>query len=422
MPSSASIEIESKARLQQRLLLLSFINLLVVALLGVLVRTFPFLTSFPFTYKNVLHGHSHFAFTGWVMLVLVLLLMKTFPGIREKIAYRHWRNLTALILLSAYGMLIAFPLQGYKAVSISFSTLAIVATGYLTVVVTRALAKLPQTTSHKFVKWGLFYACLSSLGPFALGPLMAMGKSGSPLYFDAIYFYLHFQYNGFFTFLVLAFLYRMMELKGKATHGKKVFFLLHLALVPSYELSILWHQPPVLFNWIGGVAATIQLAAVFYLLKDFARAELKNSLLLYLSLSAFVVKNLLQVFSAFSVVAQLAYGQRNLVIAYLHLVLLGFITVFVFSLVLPKNKSTMAGRGLFLFSFFTTESLLVLQAGGALFLFRIPLYTEMLLFCSLFFPVGIAFLLRGLMGQKAYGDKTVLGSHVRDDKQLAVRS
>ncbi|MBB1282972.1 hypothetical protein HRH25_01210 [Flavisolibacter sp. BT320] len=393
--------------MQRRLLLLSFVNLLVVALLGVLLRAFPLLSSFPFTYKNILHGHSHFAFTGWVMLVLFVLLMKCFPGIGEKIPYRHWRNTAALILLSAYGMLIAFPLQGYKAVSISFSTVAIVATVYLTVVVAKVVSTLPTTTSYRFITWGLFYACLSSLGPFALGPLMAMGKSGSPLYFDAIYFYLHFQYNGFFTFFVLALLYRMLEKRGKTVYGNKVFFLLNTALVPAYALSILWHQPSVLFNWLGGAAALLQLAAVFYLLKDVVRAGLNKSFLLYLSLSALVLKSLLQVFSAFPAVAQLAYEQRNLVIAYLHLVLLGFVTLFVFASVLPDRRSSKQGLGFFLFSFFTTETLLVLQAAGAVFSFRIPFYTECLIAFSVFFPLGIIFILRSLLAKKPFSGRSV---------------
>ena len=390
-----------KTYLQQRLFTLSFVNLLLVALLGVSLRILPFLSGVPVTYKNVLHGHSHFAFTGWVMLVLFTLVMKIFPIIKEGIPYHHWRNIAVLILLSAYGMLVVFPLQGYKAVSISFSTLAIVATVYLTAVVTRAIASLPKTVPHQFLKWSLFYATFSSIGPFALGLLIAMGKSGSPLYFDAIYFYLHFQYNGFFTFLVLAFLYTVLERKGVAAHGKKVFLLLNAALIPAYALSVLWHKPALFLNGVGGAAALLQLAAVICLLKDVRATSLKRPLLLRLSLSAFVVKSLLQFFSAFPLVAQLAYEYRNLVIAYLHLVLLGFVSLFVFQFVLQRGKRMQLGAGLFLFSFFSTESMLVLQAAGALFSFRIPYYRAMILACSVFFPVGVAFMLSSLPGQNA---------------------
>lgn len=401
MPIQDSVDHARKIFLQQRLLVFAFVNLLLVALLGVLLRSFPFLSGFPFSYQNILHGHSHFAFTGWVMLVLFALLMKYFPQIRGKISYHHWRNIAVLILVSAYGMLVAFPLQGYKAVSIAFSTVAILATVYLTIVVAKTLSGFEKTTSHYFVKWALFYATLSSVGPFALGPLMAMGKSGSLFYFDAIYFYLHFQYNGFFTFMVLALLYRTLEQQGAAINGKNVFLLLHVALVPAYALSMLWHQPSILFNWVGGVAALLQLTGVFYLLKDVWRSKYPKSFLLQLSLAALVVKCLLQVFSAFPLMAHLAYEQRNLVIAYLHLVLLGFVSVFVFDAVLQQGKKVGLGISVFLFSFFSTEGLLVLQAFGAIVSFRIPFYPEILLACSAFFPVGAALLLWHLYVQNS---------------------
>ena len=401
MPLQNKVDEAKKTRLQQQLLVLSFANLLLVALLGVLMRAFPFLQNFPLNYKNILHGHSHFAFTGWVMLVLFVLLLKNFPALREKVADRHWRNIAILIVVSAFGMLVAFPLQGYKAVSISFSTLAIAATVYLAIVVTIALSACERTTSHRFVKWGLWYAMFSSLGPFALGPLMAMGKSGSTLYFDAIYFYLHFQYNGFFTFMVLALLYRKLEQQGAARYGNLVFLLLHASLLPAYALSVLWHQPPKLYYWVGGVAALLQLAGVFYLLKDVQKGRGAKSFLLRLSLAALVVKSLLQVGSAFPAVAEMASEQRNFVIAYLHLVLLGFVTVFVFDTVLLRSKCTRWGLIFFLFSFFSTESLLVLQAAAGIFSFRIPFYPEIILGCSLFFPVGVAFLVKSFLVKQA---------------------
>ncbi|RYZ61966.1 MAG: hypothetical protein EOO14_03690, partial [Chitinophagaceae bacterium] len=98
MPLQNSADEAKKTRLQQHLLVLSFVNLLVVALLGVLMRGFPFLQNFPLNYKNILHGHSHFAFTGWVMLVLFVLLLKNFPALKEKVAYLHWRNIAILIV------------------------------------------------------------------------------------------------------------------------------------------------------------------------------------------------------------------------------------------------------------------------------------------------------------------------------------
>lgn len=393
----AGCEAIRKAGLQRRLLFVSFGNLLVVTLSGVLLRAFPYLTSFPLHYKNILHGHSHFAFSGWVLPVLLSLTMKHFPLLHDRVPYHHWRNPACLLLLSAYGMLFAFPVQGYGAVSIIFSTLSVVATVYLALLVWKAAESLQQTTSLLFLKGGLLYGCISAIGPFALGPLVAMGKGDSLLYFDAVYFYLHFQYNGLFTFLVLSLLYRVLERKGVAKNGRKVFNLFNVALLPAFALSVLWSEPAMIYHWIGGAAAVLQLAGVFYLLKDVRQMrQARSHLVLQISLAAFVVKNVLQLLSAFPAIALLAFQNRNYVIAYLHLVLLGFTTLFVFSRVVKRNAFSRYGVGLFLFSFVTTESLLVLQASTGFLPFSIPFYGQLLLCCSLFFPAGVGLLWAGV--------------------------
>src|SRR6188474_1235190 len=122
-------------RLQRLLFGCAFVNLFIVASLGLFLRSFPFISSFPLEYKNILHGHSHFAFGGWVMPALLGLLIKCFPELKERIAYRHWRNISFLLLFSAYGMLLSFPLQGYRVVSILFSTLSIASGFYLAITV-----------------------------------------------------------------------------------------------------------------------------------------------------------------------------------------------------------------------------------------------------------------------------------------------
>ncbi|MGN6399290.1 MAG: hypothetical protein ACTHMD_02480, partial [Flavisolibacter sp.] len=135
-----------------------------------------------------------------------------------------------------------------------------------------------------------------------------------------------------------------------------------------------------------------------YLLKDLkAMPWEKNwiSYLLLLSLAAFVIKILLQLFSAFPAIASLAYRQRNFVIAYLHLVLLGFVSAFVFAQVFESIQNVKAvKRGLyfFIFSFITTELLLVLNA----FSLDIPYYTQLLVLFTVFFPLGILWMNVGL--------------------------
>jgi hypothetical protein len=306
-------------------------------------------------------------------------------------------------------MLFSFPVQGYKAVSIFFSTISVMAGYYQIVVLWKTLQKqkVLGAASTCFLKAGLFYLGLSGIGPFATGPLIAMGQQGTPLYFDAIYFYLHFQYNGWFTFAVLALLYKKLERTGAATNGRRVFRLFNLACLPAFALSLLWNGPPLLFHIIGGTAALLQLTGFFYLMHDLLFRQWKQTWagqLYLIAIGAFVLKIILQAGSAFPHVAILGYRYRNFIIAYLHLVLLGFISVYFFTSVCDLYGVAITrfkhGVVIFLLAFLSTETLLVTNACSTLFAFAIPNYAAWLLFFSCFFPVGI------LMMTTGYSKKT----------------
>ncbi|KIC95126.1 hypothetical protein [Flavihumibacter solisilvae] len=373
----------------QKWVRISLFNLLVLSVAGVLLRALILVPVPFFNYPHILHAHSHFAFGGWVLPALVFITLKFFPEICGNVAGRHWRNIMALIMLSAYGMLISFAWQGYGVVSISFSTLSLVASFYYGIVLLRSCGHYTSSGSILFLKAGIVFCLLSSLGPFALGPISAMGKTGSQLYYNAIYYYLHFQYNGFFTFIVLAVLYKIIENSGYAGKSKTAFYLLSGACVPTFFLSVLWTGPSILFNWLGGFAAIIQLFAVGIILRDLKYVRWRNlpaGWLLWVSIFAFLLKNVLQLLSAFPWIARMATLNSDYVIAYLHLVLLGFITTFLIWImagtVSPARRRVFHFGCLVLLSgFVITELILVVQKPAspfALFLF------------SLFFPSGIA--------------------------------
>lgn len=383
-------------QLQKRLLGVCLFNLLLLALAGLLLRAYPLFSIDIFSYKNVLHAHSHFAFGGWVMPALFLLILRFFPELATAAAYPHWKRVIILTIVSAYGMLLSFPAQGYTAISIIFSTLSISAGFYAGYLVHRTAPRQFCTSSSSFLKAAFFFFFISSLGPFATGPLIAMGMTGSDIYYNVIYFYLHFQYNGFFTFIVMAVLYRLIEPTRPFNNGRSVFTLLCSACIPAFALSLLWSDPPVIVHMTGGIAAILQLVAIALLLKDISGLRWKNerfTFLFRLAMAAFIVKSILQLLSALPAVAQLAFQNRNFIIAYLHLVLIGFITIFIFSL-LPKlgpvynYRRLNYGILLFLFAFFSTELVLVLQATGTLQRLSGRFYFQLLLTLSIFFPVG----------------------------------
>ena len=112
----------------------------------------------------------------------------------------------------------------------------------------------------------------------------------------------------------------------------------------------------------------------------------------------FIVKNVLQAISAIPAVADLAYAHRNLTIAYLHMVLVGFISLGAFAYVLKGNENNLrppvkSGLFLFVIAFVLTETLLVLNGAGVnveIYGFSLP---HLLLMISLLFPVAIFLIL-----------------------------
>ncbi len=380
-------------KLERTLVRISLFNLLIVSLLGVLMRSIPLIDNFPLLYKNVLHGHSHFAFGGWLMPILLVQIIRAFPQVKESIGLEHLKMIAFALLFSAAGMLVTFPFMGYALASIIFSTLSVAASFYLVVMVWKALKGRQLSVSEKFLKAGLVWLALSAIGPFATGPIIAMGQQGSPLYFNSVYFYLHFQVNGWFVFVILALLYRLMENKGVAANGDISFKLMNLAVVPTFFLSVLWNQPSAVFYVIGGAGAVLQLAALFYMVKDWQRWKnvSRISTWIQVALVAFVMKLVLQFLGAFPLFASMAFENKSIVIAFLHLVLLGFVSLFVLDSISEHSRlgEFRNGMKLFLGAFVFTELLMVLYAMGSVLGFLIPYYQELLLAFSLFFPLGI---------------------------------
>ncbi|MES1249608.1 MAG: hypothetical protein ABUL46_02945, partial [Chitinophaga rupis] len=194
--------------------LLCLVNLLVVAILGVLLR-FKIAWELPFVnYKYLLNAHSHFAFSGWVTTVLftafVYVLGHDGRPVRKVYTYQFWLN-----QVSGYGMLVSFTLQGYGAVAIFFSSLSILFSYWFA----WEFGKDLRTTALSIVvktcmRAALFFLVLSSAGPFLLGYSMSHAVGDLNFYLNAIYLFLHFQYNGWFSFGVFALFFFLADKSG----------------------------------------------------------------------------------------------------------------------------------------------------------------------------------------------------------------
>lgn len=288
-------------------------------------------------YTFFLHAHSHVMFLGWVFNVLYLSFTENYLAGKNP---KPFKNFFLILQTLVVAMMISFPMQGYGLYSITFSTLHTIGV-IIYIIIFFRYTKGRQTVSLWFARASLFFFFISTAGPFSLGYLMANDLGGTVWYNFSIYYYLHFQYNGFFLFGILSLFYQLLEKKQvpfdrttALTFGKWMA----IACVPAYFLSTLFARPGLILNFIGAFAGVIQLAAfaVFYSkLKDI-RPSLKLAFhpasysVLKLVLIGFILKSFLQLFSAHPEIAVVAYELRPVVIAYLHLVLFGIISFFLF--------------------------------------------------------------------------------------------
>lgn len=381
-----------------------------VAALGLLLRWQLVSSIDGLKYKNFLHAHSHVALLGWLYCAFFAALLYAFPQ-NSGSARRSFNRQFMLTQVAVLGMLFTFPVQGYGVFSIFFSTLHILlsywfAWSFRKYVKQDKKLKEKHQTSLRFIGMSLLFLVLSSIGPWAMGPIMATGGIGNELYYNAIYFYLHFQYNGWFTFAVLGLFFWLLESKGinyNVQLAKRVFQWLTIACVLTFALSVLWTRPAAFWYGVGGAGAILQVVALVYFFRILW--EIKTEIvarfmpwvvgLFALALFSLTIKVFLQVASAFPSVADLAYQVRYFIIGYLHLSLIGFVSLFMLAFFLQQqlyrlNSYGKLGVGLLLLFFFLTETLMFLQ--GTLLWLRLPALPDFNLLMFLFsigMPVGL---------------------------------
>jgi hypothetical protein len=373
---------------------LSLINLLIVASLGVLMRykigfDFPY-----FSQKNIQHAHSHFAFAGWITHALYVLMIHF---VLKKLPLTDTKNYKRIIIansMCSYGMLFSFSYQGYSALSIILSTITIVIACFFAFFYFKDLENIDDSNPSKpWFKAALFFNIFSSIGTFYLAYMMASRNFNEHWYLASVYFYLHFQYNGFFIFSCLGIFFSECNTMFPAFRYDKEFFkLFYMSFIPAYFLSTLWAKLPVWLYMIVVIAAFLQVFAWVKIVKAIKIAlklggttlnKFQTYLFLFVGI-AFTIKLLLQLGSTIPEVSTLAFGFRPIVIAYLHLVLLAVISVFILSYLytfelIVVNKLTTIAFSVFVIGIFLNELVLAVQ-GVASFSYIVVKYANETLF------------------------------------------
>ncbi len=392
---------------------ISVINLLLVATLGLLMR-YKIAYSLPFfDQKHLQHAHSHFAFSGWVSQSIYAAMVWFFKDILPAPRMKKYNLLLWLNLVSSFGMLVTFSVGGYTAISITFST-GILLVSFLFAGFYWYDSKAFRSQGfHRWFAGAHFFNVISAAGTIGLAWVMVNQIANTEARLASLYYYLHFQYNGWFFFagmgMLLFYLKHHLNINPEM---KTIFRLMFYSAIPAYFLSTLWAKLPLWLYLLTLVAAAVQTIGWILILKKglsgkwFPRARLPKTVywLFILSTFAFCIKFFLQMVSVHPELSRLAFGFRNIVIAYLHLVLLAGFTLFLLAyfqtLVRGIYRRTLASMGLVIIAIgvFFNEFILLVQGIAGFLYIPIPFAASLLLAAAFIIWAGVATLITGMRG------------------------
>jgi hypothetical protein len=354
----------------------------------------------------VLSAHSHFAFGGWAGLALMTLLI--YDILPESLSVKKtYQWVLAGIEVSSLGMAFTFPFWGYNAASIFFSTLYVVAAlVFVPVFIKDVLSSVVNRNIKLLCISAALSLILSFLGTVGLSYIIITKSGGAFLYRDSIYTFLHFQYNGFFTLSVFALFINYISKKGITPNKNATPFsiCICLSVVPALFLSFLWHNKGIYYSF-AAIGCFFILMALFYFflfLKFTSHQQLFSTrtakTLWYFSVFSFVLKMLLQVGTVFPRLGNEVYGDRPVIIGFLHLVFLGFISFFILSMLTEsgyltkKTKVILLPLIVFSTGIFANEFLLMVQGLGILFKTNNEIYKWLLWGAAIVLVIGALFI------------------------------
>jgi hypothetical protein len=383
---------------------ITILNLCIVASLGFILRS-KILFALPgINYLNLLDAHSHFAFGGWVTLALLFLMVNELlsGSLARKPVYDR---LLVGFLLSSFGILFTMYFNSKSVLAGFFSTLFILisyAFGWV------FIKDIRKTGINKTVQLlsvtAIVSMILSSIGIITGAYLHSIKSLPAIFFLDTLYVYLHFQYNGFFTFAVFALLFHKLYPKISKKNQQNFYqfsVLLTVSVIPSLFLSFLWQDPNNLYRTFAVTGSILIFVSVgWFIISALPLLQLSKMAvpvvryILFLSISAFILKMFLQSFTIFPSVGNAVFGDRPVIIGYLHLVFLGFVSPFILAYYMQKNllnsKIKLTGYAIIIFMLgvVCNEITLMLQGLGAMFLISSYLFSWLLWAISIWMMAG----------------------------------
>ncbi|MCC7533352.1 MAG: hypothetical protein IT246_05380 [Bacteroidia bacterium] len=397
--------------------IVSLFGFLMVALLGTTMR-YKIDFELPMLHqKSLQYAHSHFAFSGWVTQTLMLLLIRFLKTQKVNLNYNAYRFILYANIISSVALLFSFVFTGYSLLSVLISTITLIVFFVFCFrfwIDSKTISE--NNTSLSWFKHGLVFYILSTLGSAYIANMMITKSFHQDWYLSSMYWYLHFQYNGWFFFAIVGVFLSLFSFSAiQKKQMKLIRNLFVYSCYAGYALSVLWLKLPSFIFILSIVASIVQVIAWVLFVKLILsnksvviQGQPKSIQFIFLLLAFFItIKIALQAASNIPYLSHLAFGYRSVVIAYLHLILLSIVSVFLllapFLIKLFDNFDKIYKPTIFtIVAIYINQMLLGLQALGAISftLFpTIPLAFPQITLALLFIAVVILFLTINLIVQ-----------------------
>lgn len=308
----------------------TLILFLITSIFSLILRYIPIsIGDIEWNYQHILQTHSHLAFLGWVFNCIFLLIVKQYPNLFQQSKVFNFDLLFIIFQLCILLISVGLMIWGYKVLAITFLSLHSLFTIIFATKFFRYGDK--NKVGTYFIKLAFIMMGVSYLGTLLLGPLSAMGFKGSNYYYSAIYFYMHFQYNGFFLFAVIGLLLNFWkQINIHLIVTKSQINLLFISVILTYSISILFAKIHFIISIIAVLSSLFQIyiiISIYLQNKDKFKIrfqDLQSKLIIYSILILFFIKLVAQVVSP--LLPDSIASNRNLIIVFLHLNFLGIIT------------------------------------------------------------------------------------------------
>ena len=315
----------------------AFLYFIITILLGLSLRV-SYIADVFFNIRHVTHSHSHIGLLGWIYTILSSLICQYFLRETDRKPYFILFLCTQFCIL---GMLFSFPFGGYFLYSIIFSSLFIICTYWFSIFFLKRSKKYnfirfsisksvdvenDKPLSLKFVHWGIYFLILSSIGIWLLPVAIVKAGKGSDWYNSALYFFLHFQYNGWFLAVLFGLLVGEIEHKSLLNSKRLKGALYNFVIGTIGSVTLSWvgfFNEPILYI-IGNISGFLLLASIFKLYRAYMQLE-KPAFLMQMFLLLCMLKTIFMFLGSFPWIAEVVLPNREFVISYLHFTFLGVI-------------------------------------------------------------------------------------------------